>query len=126
MLAKFEALLALLGLYVLLPKLCFILRFLMKLTKITKKRPLIEKYKPKGQDAPWALVTGCTAGIGEEITYRLAEDGFNVILVGRSAEKVQRVKEEVQRRSGGKAKTRPVIADLCKQAMDVQGYQAIA
>jgi hypothetical protein len=48
MFAKFEVLLALLGLYVLLPKLCFILRFLMKLTKITKKRPLIEKYKPKG------------------------------------------------------------------------------
>ena len=48
MFAKLEVLLALLGLYVLLPKLCFILRFLMKLTKITKKRALIEKYKPKG------------------------------------------------------------------------------
>lgn len=47
MLAKFEVLLALLGLYVLLPKLCFILRFLMKLTRVLKKRPLIEKYKPK-------------------------------------------------------------------------------
>ena len=72
------------------------------------------------------MVTGCTAGIGEEITYRLAENGFNIVLVGRSAEKVQRVQEEVHRRSGGKSKTRPVIADLCRQAMDVEFYQSMA
>jgi short-subunit dehydrogenase len=71
-------------------------------------------------------VTGCTAGIGEEITYKLAVDGFNIVLVGRSAEKVQRVQDEVNRRSGGKVKTRPVIADLCKQAMDVRFYQSMA
>jgi short-subunit dehydrogenase len=71
-------------------------------------------------------VTGCTAGIGEEITYRLAEDGFNIVLVGRSAEKVQRVQDEVNRRSGGKVKTIPVIADLCKKAMDIEFYQSMA
>lgn len=71
-------------------------------------------------------MTGCTAGIGEEITYRLAEDGFNIVLVGRSAEKVQRVQDEVNRRSGGKVKTIPVIADLCKKAMDIEFYQSMA
>ena len=71
-------------------------------------------------------MTGCTAGIGEEITYRLAEDGFNIVLVGRSAEKVQRVQDEVKRRSGGKVKTIPVIADLCKKAMDIEFYQSMA
>jgi short-subunit dehydrogenase len=71
-------------------------------------------------------VTGCTAGIGEEITYKLAEDGFNIVLVGRSVEKVQRVQDEVNRRSGGKVKTIPVIADLCKKAMDIEFYQSMA
>ena len=80
------------GLYVLLPKISFIIRYLMKLTKITKKRSLQDKFKPKVQDqAPWALVTGCTAGIGEEITYKLAEDGFNIVLIGRSEEKLRKV-----------------------------------
>ena len=72
------------------------------------------------------MVTGCTAGIGEEITYKLAEDGFNIVLVGRSVEKVQRVQDEVNRRSGGKVKTIPVIADLCKKAMDIEFYQSMA
>lgn len=71
-------------------------------------------------------MTGCTAGIGEEITYKLAEDGFNIVLVGRSVEKVQRVQDEVNRRSGGKVKTIPVIADLCKKAMDIEFYQSMA
>ena len=32
----------------------------------------------------WALVTGCTNGIGEALTRNLAKQGFNVFLIGRN------------------------------------------
>ena len=57
-----EALLILLGLYVVLPKLIFIYYYIQKIASFKlSKGTLIEKFGNKG----WAVVTGCTAGIGE-------------------------------------------------------------
>lgn len=42
-----------------------------------------------------ALVTGATSGIGSEIARRLVKDGMFVILTGRSAERGQRMAEEL-------------------------------
>lgn len=36
----------------------------------------------------WALVTGATDGIGEQLCYQLAKSGFNIVLIGRSDEKL--------------------------------------
>ena len=48
--------------------------------------------------APVALVTGATSGIGVEIARKLAEDGFTVIISGRSTERGERVADELGER----------------------------
>jgi hypothetical protein len=58
-----DSLLVLLGLYVLCSKATIALDA-MRVLFLVKGGRLIEKY-PGRQGAPWALVTGCTAGIGE-------------------------------------------------------------
>ena len=45
--------------------------------------------------SPVAVVTGATSGIGTEIARRLVRDGFSVIVHGRSAERGERVAEEL-------------------------------
>ena len=47
-------------------------------------------------DSPWALVTGASDGIGFGIAQELAAYGFNVILHGRDAEKLERTKIKLQ------------------------------
>ena len=42
----------------------------------------------------WAVVTGATDGIGKAMAFELARKGLNVLLVGRSAEKLAAVKDE--------------------------------
>ena len=46
---------------------------------------------------PWALVTGASGGIGKELSHELALQGFNVVLHGRTASKLEKVKEDLQR-----------------------------
>lgn len=43
------------------------------------------------------LITGATSGIGEACARRFAQGGFNLILTGRNAEKLQRVKEATEK-----------------------------
>lgn len=45
----------------------------------------------------WAVVTGASGGIGEAFAERLAQDGSNLILVARSAEKLREVAEQLER-----------------------------
>lgn len=49
-----------------------------------------------------ALVTGSTSGVGAEIAVRFAEEGAQVVLTGRAAERGRDVVEDI-RASGGKA-----------------------
>lgn len=44
----------------------------------------------------WALITGASSGIGKELSLRLAESGINTILIGRSAEKLKSLQEEIK------------------------------
>jgi 17beta-estradiol 17-dehydrogenase / very-long-chain 3-oxoacyl-CoA reductase len=55
---------------------------------------LTKTYNPKRRN--WALVTGATDGIGFGFAQELCARGFNVILHGRSAEKLQRRQRELQ------------------------------
>jgi len=52
----------------------------------------------------WALVTGCTDGIGREFALQLAARGFGVLLVGRSETKLAAVAAEIESKSGGPVK----------------------
>lgn len=59
----------------------------------------LEPYKTRGSgrvNASWAVVTGCTAGIGEEYAHQLAADGFNLILVSRSLNKLEKVRDDIK------------------------------
>lgn len=44
-----------------------------------------------------ALITGATSGIGEATTWRLAENGYDVIITGRRNERLKDVKEKLQK-----------------------------
>lgn len=45
----------------------------------------------------WALVTGCTDGIGKEYARQLAAVGCDIILVSRSMEKLQATAQEIEK-----------------------------
>jgi 17beta-estradiol 17-dehydrogenase / very-long-chain 3-oxoacyl-CoA reductase len=47
-----------------------------------------------GEDS-WALVTGATDGIGKALCEELVKEGFNIILVSRNIQKLNKVKAEL-------------------------------
>ncbi|ODN04860.1 Very-long-chain 3-oxoacyl-CoA reductase [Orchesella cincta] len=44
----------------------------------------------------WAVVTGCTAGIGEAYSHALAKRGLNLVLMSRSKEKLEKIEREIR------------------------------
>ena len=48
----------------------------------------------------WAVVTGASDGIGEEYSYELARSGFNIVLVSRTAEKLEAVASRLRANYG--------------------------
>jgi len=52
----------------------------------------------------WAIVTGCTDGIGKAIAEQFARKGLNLILVSRSIEKLNEQQQEIESKFKVKAK----------------------
>ena len=64
----------------------------------------------------WSVITGGTDGIGAEYARQLAVLGQNIIIVGRNAEKLAKMKSEIQNRSTKSPREVILIqADLSKQ-----------
>ena len=61
-------------------------------------------------DNPWAFVTGASDGIGRAFAQELAQNGFNVVLHGRSPAKLETVKAQLQKQFP-KLNFRILIAD---------------
>ncbi|MEM7437762.1 MAG: SDR family NAD(P)-dependent oxidoreductase, partial [Myxococcota bacterium] len=68
---------------------------------------------------PWAVVTGASDGIGREISRRLAEGGFHIVVVGRRRALLRALSDELQASSG--VEVRVVDADLSTDA----GWQLV-
>ena len=71
----------------------------------------LERYGPKGT---WAVVTGCTDGIGKAVALELATRGFNLVLISRSIEKLNATALQAQEkgRAAGGIQTRVLAFDF--------------
>lgn len=58
----------------------------------------------------WALVTGASSGIGRAFAEQLAAAGLNLVLAGRSTERLESLGESLRRTRG--VEIRPIAADL--------------
>ncbi|KAI9479171.1 hypothetical protein LPJ78_001293 [Coemansia sp. RSA 989] len=63
----------------------------------------------------WAVVTGCTDGLGREAALELARKGFNMLLLSRSQEKLDAMAEEVRKLG---VETRVLAVDFGKMTED--------
>jgi short-subunit dehydrogenase len=61
---------------------------------------LNEKKLKKEVTGKTILITGATFGIGEKVSYQLGKSGANLILVARTAEKLQQIKREIEANGG--------------------------
>ena len=59
----------------------------------------------------WAVVTGCTDGIGLECARNLASRGFNVVLISRNINKLNQVAMSIQK-DFRNCKTRVFVMDF--------------
>ncbi|GMI75073.1 beta-ketoacyl reductase 1 [Hibiscus trionum] len=62
----------------------------------------------------WAIVTGCTDGIGKALAFQLASEGLNLLLVGRNPLKLEATADAIRERFGPQVETRNVVVDLAK------------
>ncbi|KAJ0095783.1 hypothetical protein Patl1_16820 [Pistacia atlantica] len=63
----------------------------------------------------WAIVTGCTDGLGKAIAFELASKGLNIVLVGRNPEKLKATSFEIHRRYKF-VETKDVVIDFLKSS----------
>jgi len=61
----------------------------------------------------WAIVIGCSEGLGEAFAVGLAKRGMNVVLIARTASKLLRVADRIQ--SETKQKTKILVVDVTEK-----------
>ncbi|MFB6211875.1 MAG: SDR family NAD(P)-dependent oxidoreductase [Halobacteriales archaeon] len=70
-----------------------------------------------------AVLTGASSGIGYELTHLFAADGYDLVLVSRSREKLESVGEELETQHG--VDTDVVVADLSEPDAAHEVYEAV-
>lgn len=66
-----------------------------------------------------ALITGASSGIGKDMAYLLAERGYDMILVARRKEKLEKIKQELN------TKVKIIVLDLAKIENCYQLYEQV-
>ena len=79
---------------------------------LRKPLDLAERYG-KGS---WAIVTGASAGIGEQFCIHLARLGFNIVLISRTKKNLDAVAENLKKENPG-IRTRVIAQDLGKDCL---------
>ncbi len=62
------------------------------------------------------VITGASSGIGEAAAYKFASEGFDLLLIGRSSEKLEKVKAQAQSRN--------INIKIETLAMDLKDFEA--
>ncbi|MEC0666616.1 SDR family oxidoreductase [Priestia flexa] len=71
----------------------------------------------------YALITGASGGIGRQLAYHFAEDGYSLVLVARSKEKLEELKKELE--NNYSISVLISIKDLSKQKEALKLYDEI-
>src|ERR1700742_2403918 len=90
-------------------------KFIISLYLYFLKRSTLPKYlavRASDGEAPWALITGASDGVGRQLAEELSRRGFNIILHGRNQQKLEGLANLVQSTYKG-TKTRVLVADAC-------------
>lgn len=90
-------------------------------TYIRKPKDLKATY---GQGS-WVVITGPTAGIGEEFARQFSKNGFNLVLIGRSKEKLEETEKMLKEENPSKQfQIKSIQADL-SQSIEPKFYEDI-
>ncbi len=67
----------------------------------------------RGASADWAVVTGASSGIGEQLALQAAQRGYDVVLHGRRRRALHRLKKAIEAQTN--RRTKMVIEDLSRR-----------
>ncbi|TYR80693.1 SDR family oxidoreductase [Priestia megaterium] len=69
------------------------------------------------------LITGASSGIGKELAYHYAKDGYNIVMVARSLTKLTEIKNDLEKQYGGSVFV--IQKDLSKESEIQEVYKLI-
>ncbi|KAK6335815.1 hypothetical protein TWF730_003192 [Orbilia blumenaviensis] len=95
--------------------------YFLKPSRLNKYRAVIS---PKGE-APWALITGSSDGIGKALAIELASRGFNIIVHGRTPSKIAKLAADLETEYQIKTKTLALDATNPNLSLDEPVLNAI-
>ncbi|CAG2114846.1 unnamed protein product [Medioppia subpectinata] len=95
-------------LFIVFTLLFIIARFIIYLWLKYKAR----QFKWRGGPHTWAVITGCTEGIGLAYAEQLAAKGYNLLLISRNDEKLQKVKSDIEVKNKSARKVRTLAIDF--------------
>jgi len=73
-----------------------IIRFLLFVKKHFLRKPNFAKFGLNSKGSAWAVITGGSDGIGKVFARTLAKHGFNVFLISRTEEKLEKVAKQIK------------------------------
>lgn len=77
----------------------------------------------KKQENKVALITGVTSGIGRQLTYLFAKDGYDLVLVARNKQKLNALEEELRKKYP--VATNGIIKDLSEPSSPQEIFEEI-